>query len=112
MPSSHAHSNSHSSIRLLRGTHLPISTFVLSHPTPRQKLWSILGLEEIPDDNPLSPGRLPLERQLKRVADGVIGEEPLSVEESEEPVIAGFVCDAGKKTASPRVRNTRVLEGP
>jgi hypothetical protein len=39
------------------------------------------------------------------------GEEPLSAEESDVPVIAVFTCDAGK-TASPRVRDARMLEGP
>jgi hypothetical protein len=54
-------------------THLPISTFVPSHPTPQAEALvqraqqSILSMEDIPDDNPLSLGRLPLERRLKRV---------------------------------------------
>ena len=69
-------------------------------------------MEDIPDDNPLSLGRLPLERRLKRVQEGMTEEEPLSAEESEVPVIAVFTCDAGKKTASPRIRDTRVLEWP
>jgi hypothetical protein len=46
------------------------------------------------------------------VEEGITGEDSLSPEESEVPAIAVFTCDAGRKTASPRIRDMRVSEGP
>src|ERR1700685_3214420 len=82
-------------------------------------------MDDIPDDNLLSSGRSPLsaklaaygeslalERRLKRVEEGMTGEDSLSAEESEVPAVAVFTRDAGRKTASPRIRDMRALEGP
>ncbi|KIM81374.1 hypothetical protein PILCRDRAFT_499863 [Piloderma croceum F 1598] len=121
----------HSSLGLRR-SHIPtdveirsISSHAQAEALVQHAQQSIFDMEYILDDNPLSPGRLPLsaklaaygeslalERQLKQVEEGMTGEEPLSAEESEVPVIAVFTRDAGKKTASLRVSDTRVSEGP
>jgi hypothetical protein len=104
-----------------------ISSHAQAEALVQRAQQSILEMEDIPDDNPLSSGRLhylsvrnllpaygaslALERRLKRVEEGITGEDSLSLEESEVPAIAVFTRDAGRKTASPRIRDTRVLEG-
>ena len=82
-------------------------------------------MDDIPDYNSLSSGRSPLsaklaaygeslalERRFKRVEEGMTGKDALSAEESEVPAVAVFRCDAIRKTTSPQIRDTRVLEGP
>jgi hypothetical protein len=83
------------------------------------------------NNNPLSSGRSPLsaklaaygeslalERRLKRVEEGMRGEDPQrGVEEDGVPgvsvsVSAVFTRDVGRKSGSPRVRDIRVLETP
>ncbi|KIM73440.1 hypothetical protein PILCRDRAFT_15236 [Piloderma croceum F 1598] len=125
-----APADQHSSFGLRR-SHIPTNIDIcsISSHAPAEALvqraqQSNLDMEDIPDDNPLIPGRLPLsaklvaygeslalERRLKRMEEGM----NLSRGEQDAgylPVIAVFMREPSKKTASPRVRDTRVLEGP
>jgi hypothetical protein len=103
-----------------------ISSHAQAEALVQRAQQDILEMEGVPDDNnPLSSGRSPLsaklaaygeslalERRLKRVEEGMTGEDPRSVEDDELPVSVVFTRDIGRKSGSPRVRDIRVLEAP
>lgn len=133
-PSGDVHPDQYSSFGFRR-SHIPtdidirsISSHAQAEALVQRAQQSILEMDDIPpDDNSLlSSGRSPLsaklavygeslalERRLKRVEEGMTGEDSsLSAEEENEGLpVAVFTRDAGRRTASPRVRDMRTLEG-